>query len=65
MLAVADKRGTDVKDFQGGQKSQDVGKNWWQREREWEVGGRREGERNMQGRFESSDLDDPVGAGVL
>lgn len=61
MLAVADKRGTDVKDFQGGQKSQDVA----EREREWEVGGRREGERNMQGRFEISDLGDPVGAGVL
>lgn len=46
MLAVADKRGTDVKDFQGGQKSQDVGKNWWQREREsgrWEEGGKERG----------------------
>lgn len=50
MLAVADKRGTDVKDFQGGQKSQDVGKNWWQRERERVGGGRKEGRREEYAR---------------
>lgn len=43
MLAVADKRGTDVKDFQGGQKSQDVGKNWQRESGRWEEGGKERG----------------------